>query len=320
MRAAFHNAYGPPQVVTIKDVPKPGPKKNEVLVRVHATTINRTDCGFRWGKPYAVRAFAGLLKPKWKIWGNEFAGVVEEVGEEVTEFKIGDAVFGIDQKHWGAHAEYKCMPADGPITQKPTHFSFEQSVAILEGPWLALNYLSKIPLSPGHTMLINGASGSISSSGIQLARHFGVHITAVTDTRHLSLAKTLGADEVIDYTQQDFTALNQQFDYVFDAVGKSSFSLCRKILKPNGIYFSTDLGNNWENVYMALWTMKSKKQKCLFPIPVESKKDILFFKSLAESGHLKPVIDRFYPLEMIQEAYAYVETGQKIGNVVINMI
>jgi NADPH:quinone reductase-like Zn-dependent oxidoreductase len=319
MRAAVHSSYGQPEVVTIQDVPKPRPKKNEVLVRVHASTVNRTDCGFRLGKPYAVRAFAGLFKPKWKIWGNEFAGVVEEVGDDVTEFNIGDAVFGIDQKNWGAHAEYKCMPADGAITLKPINLSFEQSVALLEGPWLAMNYLSKIPLGPQYTMLINGASGSISSSGIQLARHFGVHITAVTDTRHLSLAKTLGADTVIDYSQQDFTALDQQFDYVFDAVGKSSFSPCRKILKPNGIYFSTDFGNHYENAYMALWTMRSRKQKCLFPIPVESKTDILFFKKLAEEGALKPVIDRFYPLDMIAEAYAYVETGQKIGNVVINL-
>ena len=320
MRAAVHTSYGAPEVVSIGEMPKPVPKENEVLIKVHATTVNRTDCGFRLGKPYAVRLFAGLAKPKWPVWGNEFAGVVEEIGSGVTAFNIGDQVFGIDQKHFGAHAEYKCIRENGPITLKPSNLSFEESVAILEGPWLALNYLKRIGIGKQHSILVNGASGSIGSSGIQLAKHFGAQITAVTDTKSLNLARSLGADSVIDYTKEDFTAIGKTFDFVFDAVGKSSFTNCKKILNPNGIYFSTELGPGWENVYMAIWTSMFGKQKVIFPIPKESKEEVIFFKTLAESGELKPVIDRVYPLEMIVEAYQYVETGRKIGNVVINMI
>ncbi len=318
MRAACHTSYGPPDVVSIQEMPKPIPKPGEVLVRVHASTINRTDCGFRLGKPYAVRLFAGLTKPNVRVWGNEFSGVVEEVGAGVQDFKPGDEVFGIDQKKWGAHAEYKCMKATEPIALKPVNLSMEESVAILEGPWLAMNYLEKIKLDYHHSILINGASGSISSSGIQLAKHFGAQITAVTDTKHLDLAKKLGADEVIDYTKEDFTAINKKFDFVFDAVGKSSFGQCKKLLKPEGLYFSTDLGPNWNNIYLPLLTMFSK-QKVIFPIPKESKQTVLFIKQLAENGELKPVIDRVYPLEQIVEAYRYVDMGMKTGNVVIQI-
>ncbi len=320
MRAAVHKSYGPPYVVSIGDVPKPVPKKNEVLVKVHASTVNRTDCGFRLGKPYAVRLFAGLSKPRYTIWGNEFAGIVEEVGSEVTEFRVGDQVFGIDQNRFGTHAEYKCIREDRPITTKPSNLSFEESVAILEGPWLAMNYLKRINIGKQHSILINGASGSIGSSGVQLARHFGAQITAVTDTKSLNLARNLGAHDVIDYTKEEFTSIDKTFDFIFDAVGKSSFSNCKKILKPKGIYFSTELGPGWENIYMAIWTSVFGKQKVIFPIPRDSKEEIIFFKKLAEAGELKPVVDKIYPLEMIVEAYQYVETGRKIGNVVINMI
>jgi NADPH:quinone reductase-like Zn-dependent oxidoreductase len=320
MRAAVHRSYGPPYVVSIRDVPKPVPKKNEVLVKVLASTVNRTDCGFRLGKPYAVRLFAGLSKPRHPIWGNEFAGIIEEVGSEVTEFRVGDQVFGIDQNRFGTHAEYKCIREDRPITIKPSNLSFEESVAILEGPWLAVNYLKRINIGKQHSLLVNGASGSIGSSGIQLAKHFGARITAVTDTKSLNLARSLGADEVIDYTKENFTSVNNQFDLIFDAVGKSSFTHCKKILKPGAIYFSTEPGPGWENIFMAIWTSMFGKQKVIFPIPRDSKEEIIFFKPLAEAGEIRPVIDRDYPLEMIVEAYQYVETGKKIGTVVINMI
>jgi NADPH:quinone reductase-like Zn-dependent oxidoreductase len=318
MRAACHTHYGPPEVVSVREVPKPAPKPGEVLVRVHASTINRTDCGFRLGKPYGVRLFSGLTKPKDTIWGNEFSGIVEEVGAGVQEFKLGDEVFGIDQKKWGAHAEYKCMKASEPITLKPVNLSMRECVALLEGPWLAMNYLEKIKLNHHHSILINGASGSISSSGIQLAKHFGAMVTAVTDTKHLQLAKTLGADEVVDYTREDFTAIGKTFDFVFDAVGKSSFGACKKLLKPGGLYFSTDLGPNWNNTYLPLLTMFSDK-KVIFPLPKESKQTILFIKKLIENGALKPVIDRVYPLEQIVEAYRYVDKGMKTGNVIIRI-
>jgi len=318
MRAACHTHYGPPEVISVREIPKPAPKPGEVLVRVNASTINRTDCGFRLGKPYAVRLFAGLTKPKFPIWGNEFSGVVEELGAGVQEFMVGDEVFGIDQKEWGAHAAYKCMNVKEPIALKPANLSFEECVALLEGPWLALNYLEKIKLGPQHEILINGASGSISSSGIQLAKHYGAMITAVTDTKHLELAKKLGADEVIDYTREDFTAIHKTFHFVFDAVGKSSFGACKKLLKPGGLYFSTDLGPNWNNIYLPLLTMLSQK-KVIFPLPRESKQTVLFIKKLIENGALKPVIDRVYPLEQIIEAYRYVDKGMKTGNVIIRI-
>ncbi len=320
MRAAVHSEYGPPEVVSVKEIEKPVPGKNEVLVKIHASTVNRTDCGFRLGKPYAVRLFSGLTKPRYSTWGNEFSGIVEEIGADVKAFRIGDEVFGIDQKKFGAHAEYKSVRETAPITLKPANLSFEESTAILEGSWLALNYLKKIKLGKQHAILINGASGSISSSGIQLARHFGAEITAVTDTQNLQLARSLGAHEVIDYTKEDFTLINKTFDYVFDAVGKSSYYSCKKLLKPNGIYFSTDLGPNASNLYLPLWTSIFGNKKVIFPLPVESKDDIIFIKTLAEAGELKPVIDKIYPLEKIVEAYQYVEKGMKIGNVVIKLV
>jgi NADPH:quinone reductase-like Zn-dependent oxidoreductase len=211
------------------------------------------------------------------------------------------------------------MPASGAITLKPSNLSFEESVAIIEGPWLAMNYYHAVGLNKNHKILINGTSGSIGSSSLQLAKHFGANVTAVTNTKNIELAKKLGADRVIDYQQDDFTRLNDQFDFIFDAVGKSSYSRSKHLLKSSGIYFSTELGPGLENVYMSLWGAITRKKKVIFPIPKENKQDILFFKTLAENGELKPVIDRYYPLDQVPDACRYVDTGEKTGHVVIRV-
>ncbi len=319
MKAIVNPGYGSPDILTLQDIPKPSPGPNEVLVKIHATTVNRTDCGLRAGKPFFVRFIIGLFRPPWKVMGSEFSGVVEAVGSEVSEFKSGDEVFGLNQKTFGAHAEFMCMPASGAITLKPSNLSFEESVAIIEGPWLAMNYYHAVGLNKDHKILINGTSGSIGSSGLQLAKHFGADVTAVINTKNIELAKKLGADRVIDYQQEDFTKLNDRFDFIFDAVGKSSYSRSKHLLKDRGRYFSTELGPGLENIYMSIWGAITRNKKVIFPIPKENKQDILFFKTLAENGELKPVIDRYYTLDQVPDACRYVETGEKTGHVVIRV-
>jgi NADPH:quinone reductase-like Zn-dependent oxidoreductase len=319
MKAIVNPGYGPPDILTLQDIPKPSPKPNEVLVKIYATTVNRTDCGLRAGKPYFVRLIIGPFRPPWKVMGSEFAGVIKAVGSEVTEFKPGDEVFGLNQKTYGAHAEYMCMSASKAIALKPSNLSFDESVAVVEGPWLAMSILHRLKLNNNHRILINGVSGSIGSSALQLAKHFGAHVTAVINTKNLELAKKLGADLIVDYQKEDFTKLNAKFDFIIDAVGKSSYSASKHLLKPNGVYVSTELGPYMENVYMSIWGAITGKKKVIFPIPKENKEDILFFKTLAENGELKPVIDRYYTIEQVPEAARYVETGEKTGNVVIRV-
>jgi NADPH:quinone reductase-like Zn-dependent oxidoreductase len=319
MKAIVNPGYGSPDILQLQDIPKPAPKPNEILVKIHATTVNRTDCGMRAGKPYFVRLIIGLFRPRWKVMGSEFAGIVEAVGSEVREFKHGDEVFGLNQKTYGAHAEYMCVPDSGAITLKPINLSFEESVAVVEGPWLAMSIIHRLNFRKNHKILINGTSGSIGSSALQLAKHYGTHVTAVINTKNLELAKKLGADTIIDYQQEDFTKLKEKFDFIIDAVGKSSYSASKHLLKPNGLYVSTELGPYLQNVYMSIWGAVTGKKKVIFPIPIENKEDIIFFKSLAENGELKPVIDRYYTLEQVPEATRYVETGEKTGNVVIRV-
>jgi NADPH:quinone reductase-like Zn-dependent oxidoreductase len=262
----------------------------------------------------------GPFRPPWKVMGSEFSGVIEAVGSEVNEFKPGDEVFGLNQKTFGAHAEFMCTPASGAITIKPSNLSFEESVAIIEGPWLAMNIYHRFKLKNNHRILINGTSGSIGGSALQLAKHFGADVTAVINTKNVELAKKLGADRVIDYQQEDFTKLNDQFDLVFDAVGKSSYAKCKHLLNPEGIYVSTELGPRFENLFLTIWGSITGKKKVIFPIPKETKEDIVLFKTLAETGALKPVIDRYYTLAEVPEASRYVETGEKTGHVVIRVL
>jgi NADPH:quinone reductase-like Zn-dependent oxidoreductase len=319
MKAIIHTRYGPPEVLQLVEVPKPTPKENEVLVKVHATTVNRTDCGFRSAEYFISRFFSGLFRPKNQILGNEFAGEIEAVGKDVKLFQPGDKVFGYNDITFGAHAEYLVVAEDSPITTMPGNLSFEEAAPITEGGHYALCDIRAAKVSPGQKVLVNGATGAIGSAAVQLCHFFGAEVTAVCDTKNMELVRSLGADEVIDYTKQDFTKLNKIVDFVFDAVGKSSFGKCKHILKSNGIYISTELGKGGQNPFLALITPLFGGKKLLFPMPTISKADVIFLKELVESGQYKPVIDRYYSLEQIVEATRYVETGQKIGNVVIKI-
>ncbi|HCY40557.1 MAG TPA: NAD(P)-dependent alcohol dehydrogenase [Prolixibacteraceae bacterium] len=317
MKAIIHTRYGPPEVLQLAEVPKPTPKTSEVLIKVHATTVNRTDCGFRSAEYFISRFFSGLFRPKNQILGNEFAGEIVETGSSVTSFQLGARVFGFNDQTFGAHAEYMVMAENGSMATIPDGLSYEEAAPITEGGHYALCDIRAAKVSPGQKVLVNGATGAIGSAAVQLCRHFGAEVTAVCATPHLELVKSLGAKTVIDYTKEDFTKIDNRFDFVFDAVGKSSFSQCKPILKSNGIYISTELGKGGQNPFLALITPLFGGKKLLFPLPTISKQDVIFLKELVETGQFKPVIDRSYPLEQMVEATKYVETGQKTGNVVI---
>lgn len=315
MKAIINTEYGSADVLKLQEVEKPKPKPNEVLVKIYGTTVNRTDTGLRSAEYFISRLFTGLFKPRFHILGSEFAGVIEQIGEDVKSFKVGDEIFGLSTSTFGTHAEYLTIPESASIALKPKNFTFYEAACIGEGPYLALNYLTKFKIDSSTKILINGTSGSIGSSGLQLAKYFGAEVTAVTDTKNLALAKTLGADFVVDYTKEDFTTTDKKFDLVFDAVGKSSFFKCKKLLKENGTYFSTELGYLSQNVYLPLFT-----KKIIFPIPKDTKEQVEFFKDLAEKGHLRAIIDRTYTLEEIPEAHLYVEKGMKVGSVSIKVV
>jgi len=319
MKAIIYTQYGPPEVAQLTEIEKPVLQDNEVLIKVHATTVNRTDCGFRSAEYFIVRFFSGLFRPNNKILGNEFAGAIESVGKAVRTFKPGDKVFGYNDVKFGAHAEYMVMAEDDAIATMPENASFEEAAPITEGAHYALCDIRAAKIGPGQNILINGATGAIGSAAVQLVKYLGAEVTAVCNTKNVDLVKSLGADEVIDYSKQDFTKLNKQFDVVFDAVGKSSFGRCKPLLKPKGIYMSTELGYMSQNPFLAIFTPLLGGKKVLFPLPTINKEDVLFLKKLVETGKFRPVIDRRYPLEQIVDAYRYVETGQKTGNVVITI-
>lgn len=320
MKAAVYDRYGSPDVVRIADIPKPVPAPDEALIQVHTATVNRTDSGFRSADYFIVRFFSGLITPRNKTLGNEFAGVVASVGTGVTSLKPGDNVFGYNDRTFGTHAEYMIMKEAAAIAAMPAGFGFDDAAAITEGAHYALCDIRAAQIRPGQQWLINGATGAIGSAAVQLAKYFGAEVTAVCRTEHLDLVRSLGADAVIDYTQQDFTTIGKTFDVIFDAVGKSSFGKCKKLLKERGIYMSTELGPRWENPLLALITPLRGGKKVLFPLPSITKEDVVFLKNLCESGKFKSVIDRKYPLEQIVEAYRYVETGQKVGNVLLKIV
>jgi len=317
MKAIVHTQYGPPEVAKLKEVDKPIPSKNQVLVKIFATTVNRTDCGFRSAEYFISRFFSGLFRPNQQILGCEFAGIVEEIGSEVKEFKIGDSVFGFDDVKFGSHAEYKVIAEDKAVITIPGGLSFEIAAAIGEGAHYAWCDIRAAKIQKGQNILINGATGAIGSAAVQLVKYLGATVTAVCDTKNVALVKSLGADVIIDYKKADFTQLQVTFDVVFDAVGKSSFGKCKPLLKKGGIYISTELGYMSQNPFLALITPLFGGKKVMFPIPVTTKADIEFLRMLATEGHFKPVLDRTYQLEEIVEAYRFVETGQKTGNVVI---
>jgi NADPH:quinone reductase-like Zn-dependent oxidoreductase len=322
MKAAVHTSYGPADVVRIAEVDKPTSKDNEVLIKVHATTVNRTDCGFRAAKPFISRFFTGLFRPRATILGNEFAGQIEAVGAGVTSFKVGDRVFGFTGSRFGAHAQYLAMPEDGSLARMPASLTYEQAAPSTEGSIYALTQIRTARIQRGQAVLVNGATGAIGSAAVQLLKSLGANVTAVCGTEHVELVRGLGADRVIDYTAEDFTKDEQTYEVVQDAVGKSSFFRCRRLLKPGGIYLSSDAGPLNQNLVLVLITPLFRVfggKKVLFRVPRHDQEMVRYFKELIESGQFKPLIDRRYPLDQIVEAYRYVETGKKIGNVVISV-
>jgi NADPH:quinone reductase-like Zn-dependent oxidoreductase len=317
MRAVVCETYGPPEVLRIEEIERPVPDDDQVLVRIHATTVNRSDCGTRSAKPFFTRFFTGLRRPKRRIPGMELAGVVEAVGSAVTEFEVGDHVFGV--KGVGAHAEFVCIRESGPLAHKPAAMSFDEAAAVCDGAIIALACLGKADLRQGRSILIYGASGSIGTAAVQLAKHLGADVTAVCDTKNVELVRSLGADRAIDYLREDFTKNGETYDIIFDAVGKHSFRRCRRSLKPRGIYIETDLGFMWHVPPLALLTRWIGDKRVTLPIPKYTKESVLFVKELIEAGQYRAVIDRRYPLEQVVEATRYVETGQKTGNVVLTV-
>ena len=319
MRAAVHVRYGPPEVVRIADVPTPTARDHEVLVKVRVTTVNRTDCGFLSGRPFFVRLFSGIRKPKAPVLGCEFAGVVEAIGSGVTSFAAGDQVFGFSEWRFGGQAEYLTMSEAGPIATMPPNVTFEEAACSTEGSHYALSMITKAKIASGQHVLVNGATGAIGSAAIQLLKRLGVVVTAVCATGHMELVRGLGADRVIDYTAEDFTEDAQTYDAVLDAVGKSSFRRCKRLLTPRGVFVSSDLGFLAQNPILALVTPLFK-QRVVFPIPPKyTQARVHGFKQMLEAGEFRPVIDRRYALDQIVEAYRYVESGRKIGNVVITV-
>ena len=320
MKAAVRTRYGPPENVRIADVPTPAPGNGEVLVRVHATTVNRTDCGFRAASPWIVRFFAGLAKPRVTILGSEFAGEIASVGPGVSAFEAGDRVFGFSEDRFGAHAEFLTMPADGAIVSMPADLTFEETAPSTEGSHYALSFIRKARIRGGRRVLVNGATGAIGSAAVQILTDLGATVTAVCATEHVELVRGLGPDRVIDYRTEDFTKDAERYHVVFDAVGKSSFGRCKRLLLPGGVYLSSDLGPISQNPLLALVTPLFGGRKVLFPIPrPHGRREMIYVKQLIESGAFRPLIDRRYPLDEIVDAYRYVETGQKVGNVVIEM-
>ena len=317
MRAVVHDRYGPPEVLRLEEVEQPVPADDELLVRIRATTVTRTDCGLRSAEYFISRFVTGLVRPKRRILGSEFAGEVEAVGSAVTEFEVGDHVFGVTAS--GAHADYVCVAESASVAQKPAGTAFEQAAAVCDGAALALACLRNAELRNGRSILVYGASGSVGTAAVRLARHFGAQVTAVCNSESLELVKSLGADEVIDYTQKDFTKNGKAYDVIFDAVGKHSFRRARDSLEPGGIYAETDLGFMWHVPLLVLLTRRIGDKRVILGITKYTKEDVLFLKELIEAGEYRAVIDRSYPLEDVVEATRYVETGQKTGNVVLTV-
>jgi NADPH:quinone reductase-like Zn-dependent oxidoreductase len=322
MRAAVFTRYGPPAVVQVREVEKPAPGDHELLVKIHATTVNRTDCGYRRASPFILRYWTGFLRPtKRSILGTEFAGEVEAAGRGVSTFSVGDRVFGYVEGAFGAHAQYLTIPEDGSLALIPAGLTYEEAAPATEGAHYALSSLLNAKVGSAQDVLVNGATGAIGSAAVQLLAVIGVRVTAVCDSAHVELVRGLGAEKVVDYTVEDFTADDRRYDIVFDAVGKSSFDRCRRLLKPGGIYVSSDGGPFLQNFVLPLVTPFTgrflERKQVVFPFPRIDQAMVRRFARLMESGAFRPLIDRRYPLDGIVEACSYVETGWKTGSVVI---
>jgi NADPH:quinone reductase-like Zn-dependent oxidoreductase len=317
MKAAVRYRYCDPDDLTIMNLPIPVPGNQEILVKVKASTVNRSDCGVLTGKPRIIRCFTGILKPVRPITGTDFSGIVVAKGNSVSEFNIGDDVYGFFDEGLSSHAEYVCININKAVLKKPGNITYEQAAASLEGAHYAFYFLHKLNLQEGNRVLINGGTGAIGNAALQFLKYYKVFVTVTCETAYTGILKAQGADKVIDYTKDDFTALDEQYDYIFDAVGKSSFKKCKPLLKPRGIYISSELGSYWQNPLLALLSPFMPGKKVKFPLPYSIHKSIQFINELVTIGKFNPLIDRRYRLEEIGLAYKYVLSGQKKGNVLL---
>jgi NADPH:quinone reductase-like Zn-dependent oxidoreductase len=315
MKAVVQDRYGPPEVLRIAEVERPAPKEDEVLIRIHATTVSQTDTHVRAAHPFFWRFVGGFRRPRWRSLGVEMAGVVEAVGSAVAEFKVGDEVFG-QPRLFGTHAEFISLRERAPFTHKPGGMSFEEAAAVSDGAMQALATLRVADVQNGQRIVIYGASGSLGTAAVQLAKNIGAHVTGVTSTNHVELVRSLGADEVVDYTREDFTKNGQAYDAIIDAVGKDSFRRSRRALKPGGTYVATD---GLRNFFWLAWTWRIGNKRLKFAAGRRTKQDMVFLKELIEAGRFRAVIDRRYPMEQVVEAHRYVETWHKAGNVVLTV-
>ncbi len=317
MKAVVYEKYGPPDVLQLKEVEKPVPKKKEVLIKVYATVVTTGDVRLRKAEPFMVRTFNGLLKPKKPILGMNFSGKIEQAGKEVKLFEENDKVFGSTAFTFGTYAEYICISEEEVIAPMPSNITYEEAAAVPFGTLTSLHFLRKGNIKQGDKVLIYGASGSLGTAAIQLAKYFEAEVTGVCSTVNVGLVKYLGADKVIDYTREDFTKNGQAYDIIYDTVGKIPFFSCVKKLKKNGIFLNA-VHMPPLSVLKNLWLLPSSK-KIIGGISIERKEDLIFLKDLIEKGNYKPYIDRSYTLEQISEAHRYVELGHKKGNVVITI-
>lgn len=311
MRAVTFDRYGPPEVLRIEAVARPVPSADEVLVRVHATTATRSDCGLRGAEYFVARLFTGLFRPRRRRVGIEFAGEVDAVGDAVTELAVGDRVFGIGS---GTNAEYVCVREADVIARIPEGITYEEAAGVADGALSAMSLLRQPRVDKGDSILVYGASGSIGVGGVQVAKYLGAHVTAVCNTKNVDLMRSLGADEVVDYLKEEFTKNGEAYDVVFDAAGKTTFLRCRRSLKPDGMYITTDPGFMWHDAVVSLFAKRAK-----LGIVRYTKPDLLTLAELLERGEYRPVIDRTYPLDDVVDAHRYVDTHQKTGNVVLTV-
>lgn len=318
MKAAIRRKYGAFEAISVEEVPNPILKDNEVLIQVKATTVNRTDCANLTGKPFIMKMILGFPKPRKVIIGTDFAGEILELGKSVSSFKKGDRVFGFLDMGLQSQAELICIKEEA-LLKIPEGIDYSLAAASLEGAHYAYSFIHYVSINPGQKILINGATGAIGSALLQFARLFEVEITVTSNSKNFELMKSLGADKIIDFDKEDFTKTAEKFDFIFDSVGKSTFGACKPILNDSGIYISSELGPNAENIFYALTTKGSKSKKVIFPIPFSQKKTMPYILDLLKTGKFKPVIDKSYPLNEISKAYQYVLSGQKTGNVIVTI-
>jgi len=319
MKAVTRKRYGSHDLVRVVETPAQGIKNDEIKVRVHATTVNRTDTAMLTGKPFLFRFVVGLRKPKRVILGTDFAGCVEAVGEAVTKFSVGDKVWGFNDEGLCSQANYVSVQENEAVLEIPNAMTYQEIVSCAEGAHYAFNCINKVKVVPGSKVLVNGATGAIGTALLQLLKYHKAEITAVGNTKNIELMKSLGADSVIDYTAVNFLNSKQKYNFIIDAVGKTSYFKCKHLLLKGGVYISTELGAYFQNLYLPLFTKYIGNSRVVFPIPSDLPASLLFINNLIEKGCFRAVVDREYTLADAEKAYEYVLSGEKTGNVILNL-